>query len=87
MSHQVTIQSSGHAFSVNDNETVLPAALREGYVLAYGCRNGVCGTCKGRLLQGTVDYGSYQDKALSDLEGLFRLSEADYEAVTRSERS
>src|SRR5690606_36601630 len=68
MSHQVTIQSSGHAFSVNDNETVLAAALREGYVLAYGCRNGVCGTCKGRLLQGTVDYGSYQDKALRATE-------------------
>jgi len=68
MPHQVKIQSSGHTFTVNDNETVLAAALREGYVIAYGCRNGVCGTCKGRLVEGAVDYGSYQDKALSAAE-------------------
>lgn len=68
MPHQVTIQSSGHAFTVNDNETVLAAALREGFVIAYGCRNGVCGTCKGKLVEGAVDYGSYQDKAMTEAE-------------------
>ncbi len=68
MPHQVTIQASGHSFTVNDGETVLAAALREGIVIAYGCRNGVCGTCKGRLIEGTVDYGSYQEKALTEAE-------------------
>lgn len=68
MSHQVTIQSSGHAFTVNDGETVLAAALREGIVIAYGCRSGVCGTCKGRLLEGTVNYGIYQEHAMSEAE-------------------
>jgi CDP-4-dehydro-6-deoxyglucose reductase, E3 len=68
MPHQVTIQSSGHTFTVNDGETVLAAALREGYVLAYGCRNGVCGTCKGRVVEGTVDYGQYQEKAMTEAE-------------------
>jgi len=55
MPHKVTIQSSGHTVTVKDGETVLAAALREGIVIAYGCRNGVCGTCKGRLVEGTVD--------------------------------
>ena len=68
MAHRVTIQSSGHAFSVNDGETVLAAALREGIVIAYGCRNGVCGTCKGRLVEGAVDYGTYQEHALPATE-------------------
>ena len=68
MPHQVTIQSSGHAFSVDDGETVLAAALREGIVIAYGCRHGSCGTCKGRLLEGTVDYGTYQEQAMSEAE-------------------
>jgi CDP-4-dehydro-6-deoxyglucose reductase len=68
MPHQVTIQSSGHTFPVNDGETVLAAALREGIVIAYGCRNGVCGTCKGRLIEGAVDYGTYQDKAMTEAE-------------------
>ena len=47
---------------------MLAAALREGIVIAYGCRNGVCGTCKGKLLEGTVDYGTYQEHALPAAE-------------------
>ena len=65
MPHTVTIQPSGHSFTVNDGETVLAAALREGFVIAYGCRHGVCGTCKGKLIEGTVDYGIYQEQAMS----------------------
>jgi len=68
MSHQVTIKPSDHAFTVNDGETVLDAALREGLVIAYGCRNGACGTCKGRLLEGRLDYGEYEEHALPDAE-------------------
>src|SRR5882672_444859 len=68
MPHQVTIQSSGHVFTVNDGETVLAAALREGIVIAYGCRHGSCGTCKGRLIEGTVDYGTYQAQAMTEAE-------------------
>jgi CDP-4-dehydro-6-deoxyglucose reductase, E3 len=68
MSHQITIQATRHTFTVNEGETVLEAALREGLVIAYGCRNGACGTCKGKIVEGTVDYGEYQEQALSDAE-------------------
>jgi CDP-4-dehydro-6-deoxyglucose reductase, E3 len=68
MPHRVTIQSSGHTFTVNDGETVLAAALREGIVIAYGCRSGVCGTCKGSLIDGAIDYGTYQEHAMSEAE-------------------
>jgi CDP-4-dehydro-6-deoxyglucose reductase len=50
------------------DETVLDAALRHGYVFPYGCRNGSCGTCKGILLEGRVDYGVFEHKALSAAE-------------------
>src|SRR5690606_15380163 len=68
MPHRVTIRPSGHSFTVQDGETVLAAALREGIVIAYGCRSGTCGTCKGRLVEGTVDYGTYQPQAMSEAE-------------------
>jgi CDP-4-dehydro-6-deoxyglucose reductase len=68
MPHRVTIQPSGNAFPVNDGETVLAAALREGIIIAYSCRSGVCGTCKGKLLEGTVDYGTYQEQAMTEAE-------------------
>lgn len=66
--HRVTLQPSGLQFDVEDGESVLTAALRQGYVLPYGCRNGACGSCKGRLLEGELDYGTYQKKALPDEE-------------------
>ena len=56
MPFQVTIQSSGHTFAVNHGESVLDAALRQGIILPYGCRNGACGSCMGTLTAGTIDY-------------------------------
>jgi CDP-4-dehydro-6-deoxyglucose reductase len=66
--HRVTLQPSGLQFDVEDGESVLAAALRQGYVLPYGCKNGACGSCKGKLLEGRLDYGVYQKKALPDEE-------------------
>jgi CDP-4-dehydro-6-deoxyglucose reductase len=64
----IILQPSGLQFSVEEGETVLAAALRQGYVLPYGCKSGACGSCKGKILSGTVDYGTYQKKALTDQE-------------------
>ncbi len=64
----ITLQPSGHVFQTEEGETVLTAALRQGFVLPYGCKNGACGTCKARVLTGSVDYGSYQAKALTEAE-------------------
>lgn len=68
MPYQVTLQPSGHQFSVGDDETVLEAALREGFALPYGCRNGACGACKGTVLSGELDYGQHSSTALKDEE-------------------
>lgn len=68
MSYRVTIQPSGHQFTVNPDETILAAALREGVSLAYGCRNGVCGACKGSVVSGAVDYGTHKESALTPEE-------------------
>jgi CDP-4-dehydro-6-deoxyglucose reductase len=65
MAHQVTLQPSGHVFSVAGNTTVLEAALDAGFNLPYGCQNGACGACKGKVLEGQVDYGEAQDNALT----------------------
>ena len=64
--HRVTLQPSGQQFEVEDGEAILAAALRQEFVLPYGCRNGACGSCKGKVLEGMVDYGVYQRKALTD---------------------
>ena len=64
----VTLQPSGHQFEVEDGEAVLAAALRQGFVLPYGCKNGACGSCKAKILSGSVDYGVYQKKALPDAD-------------------
>jgi CDP-4-dehydro-6-deoxyglucose reductase len=64
--HSVTLQPSGQRLEVEDGEAILAAALRQGFVLPYGCKNGACGTCKGRIVSGSVDYGVYQPKALTD---------------------
>ncbi len=68
MSFRVTIKASQHAFSNQEDETILEAALREGYELPYGCRNGACGSCKGKVAEGKVALGKHDKSALSDSE-------------------
>ena len=65
MTHQVTIRNTGHAFPAQQGESILQAALNAGLVLPYGCRDGACGSCKGRLIEGSIDYGRYSEKALT----------------------
>jgi len=66
--HSVTIQPSDQRIEVEDGEAILAAALRQGLVLPYGCKNGACGSCKGKILSGSVDYGVYQPKTLTEAE-------------------
>ena len=68
MSYRITVQPSGHQFTVLPDETILEAALREGVGLAYGCRNGMCGSCKGTVIAGDLDYGIYKETALKPEE-------------------
>jgi CDP-4-dehydro-6-deoxyglucose reductase len=57
MSYKVTVKPSDHTFWVEADENILDAALRDGSAhLPYGCRNGSCGTCLGRVVSGEVFY-------------------------------
>ena len=56
----VTVLPSKVQFQVEEGESVLIAALSQGFMLPYGCKSGACGTCKGKVLEGCVDYGVYQ---------------------------
>ena len=68
MTFQITVQPSGHQFECEADETVLTAALRAGIGLPYGCKNGACGSCKGKVLSGSVQHKPHQQRALSDDE-------------------
>jgi CDP-4-dehydro-6-deoxyglucose reductase, E3 len=65
MTFKVTVQPADLAFDVARDEAILPAAIRAGIGLPYGCRDGACGSCKSRLLEGRVIHGAHQAKALS----------------------
>ena len=66
MSYKVTIKSSSHQFTVDEPESILDAALRQGIIMPYGCRNGACGKCMGTLLSGGVAYVDGVPPALSE---------------------
>jgi CDP-4-dehydro-6-deoxyglucose reductase len=65
MAHNVTLQPSGHTYAVPSDTTLLQAGLDAGLTLPYGCRNGACGACKGKVTAGQVDHGKAEAHALS----------------------
>jgi ferredoxin len=56
--HTVTLlrDDKEHQVSVGPRETVLEATDDTDVDLRYGCREGKCGSCTGRLLDGDVTY-------------------------------
>ncbi len=65
MSFHVTILPAKRDLEVRRGEPILAAAIAAGIGLPYGCRDGACGSCKSRLLEGRVIHGVHQAKALS----------------------
>jgi len=65
---RITVQPSGRTFGAEPGEAILAAAIRQGIGLPYGCKDGACGSCKCRKLEGTVVHGAHQSKALSPEE-------------------
>jgi CDP-4-dehydro-6-deoxyglucose reductase len=68
MAYTVHVKPSGRQFLAEPDESILDAALRQSIVMPYGCRNGACGSCKARILEGTVEQGAHQPGALRDSE-------------------
>lgn len=54
--YTVTLQPSGQQFTVDEQELILDAGLRNGLALPYGCRGGSCGSCAVTVLNGALNY-------------------------------
>ena len=64
----VRVEPSGRQFDVNPDQTILAAALQAGVALPHGCKNGACGLCKGKVVQGTVEHTAHNEASLPPAE-------------------
>lgn len=65
----LTLRGRQHELSLAPGDTVLESALKAGLEAPYACLGGACGTCKAKVLLGSVE-----------MEQNFALSPADVEA-------
>lgn len=65
MTFTISVEPSGRTFTAQPDEAMLAAGIRQGIGLPYGCKDGACGSCKCKLVSGTVVHGPHQSKALS----------------------
>src|SRR6266700_2515563 len=66
--HKVRFQPVNIEIEVNEDETVLNAAFRQGISLTHGCREGQCSACKSFLLDGDIEMEKYSTFALPEYE-------------------
>ena len=66
MAFEITVLPSQHRFAAEAGETILNAALRQGVMLPYGCGDGSCGACRGKVVSGLVEHGAAPSHVLSD---------------------
>lgn len=68
MGNRLTIEPIGVSLDVEDGQTILDAALRQGIYLPHACCHGLCATCKVVVVDGEVDHGDSSSFALMDFE-------------------
>lgn len=68
MSYEVTIEPLGETIEVEEEQTILDAALRAGVWLPHACCHGLCATCKVQVTDGEVEQGDASPFALMDFE-------------------
>lgn len=66
--HKVRFEPLGIEMEVEEGETVLDAAFRQGISLMHGCKEGQCGSCKSKLIDGDIELLKYSTFALPDYE-------------------
>jgi CDP-4-dehydro-6-deoxyglucose reductase, E3 len=65
LSFNVSVLPSNRSFTVLADEPILTAGIRQGVAMPYGCKDGACGSCKCKMIEGKVVHGPHQPKALS----------------------
>lgn len=68
MSYQLTLEPLGATIDVEDGQTLLDAALRQGIYIPHACGHGLCGTCKVQVTSGDIDHGAANPFALMEME-------------------
>ncbi len=66
--HKVRFEPVGIEMEVEEGETVLDAAFRQGISLMHGCKEGQCGSCKSQLIRWRHRALKYSTFALPDYE-------------------
>lgn len=68
MSYELTIEPLGETIEIEEEQTILDAALRAGVWLPHACCHGLCATCKVQIVDGEVEHGDASPFALMDFE-------------------
>jgi len=76
MPYTVQIFPTHHSFSIEEDQTILDAALAHGHPFPYGCRGGMCGACRAKLVKGEITYDN------PDIPGLEQLDTENGELLT-----
>ena len=66
MSFLITVSPGGDQFDCPQHTTILAAALKANILISYGCRNGQCGSCQGRVVKGEIEYSHGLPDAISE---------------------
>jgi len=68
MPFTVRLAHQNNSFIVNDDETILDAALRQNVDIPHSCCEGICGSCEGQIIDGNITYSQTENLVLDEAD-------------------
>lgn len=65
---RVIIKPDDIVFEVDSNKNILDHALTHNLNLPHGCKNGLCGACKCKVISGDIQLEAYNNSVLNEQE-------------------
>jgi ferredoxin len=56
--YNVTLSKSGEVVSCGSNSSILVSIQKQGITVPFACSMGLCGTCRTKMIDGTVEMDS-----------------------------
>ena len=75
----IKIPQSKLEYTIQKNKNIVQGSLEKNIKLPFSCRSGICGTCKAKIINGSVNKNNKINHVLTPLDKKYNIILIDFD--------